>query len=182
MGIALTRLLQRAFPILKEQAKTIEILQNQSVIQEQEILNLQNQKALIEQHVGQLTTELTSANVKLEDLRLNSKRLVVFSGVCAFAVWLYIRKLDEELKEYQTDDSVDVTDADDLDHDDGEVIEVPDCLECIVCMEGQKEIMLDPCGHVCICRQCAETMRLPTGRVKCPVCRIRGEPRTVFIT
>ena len=180
MGIALTRLLQRAFPLLKEQAKTIEILQNQSVIQEQEILNLQNQKALIEQHVGQLTTELSSANIKLEDLRLNSKRLVVFSGVCAFAVWLYVRKLDEELKEYQAEEGV--IDDSDHDHDDGEVIDVPDCLECIVCMEHQKEIMLDPCGHVAICRQCAETMRLPTGRVKCPVCRIRGEPRTVFIT
>ena len=179
MGIALTRLLQRAFPLLKEQAKTIEILQNQAVIQEQEILNLQNQRALIEQHVGELTSELTSANVKLEDLRLNSKRLVVFGGVIAFAAWLYIRKLDEELKEYQ-DDIGCINDDNDNDHRD--VVEVPDSLECIVCMENPKEIMMEQCGHVCICRQCAETMRLPTGRVKCPVCRIRAETRTVFIS
>ena len=180
MGATLTKILQRVLPALKEHQKTLEILQNQNIIQEQEIAILKNQKALIEQHVGELTAELTTAQVIIEELRVNSKRLMLFSGFCALGCWLYIRKLEHD---HQEDDNCDDTDSTDDDvSDNHNTMMIPDSLECIVCMENAKEVMMEPCGHVCICRTCAEVMRLPSGRVKCPVCRIRAETRTVFIT
>jgi hypothetical protein len=43
------------------------------------------------------------------------------------------------------------------------------CRECAVCLQGDAEIsgwvMLRPCGHVCVCRECA------AGLVECPKCR-----------
>ena len=41
--------------------------------------------------------------------------------------------------------------------------------ECAVCLQGDAEIscwvMLRPCGHVCVCRECA------AGLKECPKCR-----------
>ena len=58
---------------------------------------------------------------------------------------------------------------------------IPDSLECIICSVNPKEVILKPCGHVCICCACAEKLCLPSGRVKCPVCRIEAETSKVFI-
>ena len=67
MGAALARLLQRAVPALKEQQKALEQLMNQDVIREQELISLRQQKELIEQQVGTLTTELTAAQLLIEE-------------------------------------------------------------------------------------------------------------------
>jgi len=37
--------------------------------------------------------------------------------------------------------------------------------ECTVCMNRQAEVALDPCGHLCVCQQCAGSV------AHCPVCR-----------
>ena len=105
------------------------------------------------------------------------KRILVLGGLFAVAGLLYIK----------THPHLEVREEEEDQESDGEVverpvIEIPDSLECIICMENLKEVMLEPCGHVCICRACAERLRLPSGRVKCPVCRIRAKTRTVFIT
>jgi len=36
---------------------------------------------------------------------------------------------------------------------------------CNLCMDKQKNIALMPCGHVCVCNECSESL------IKCPVCR-----------
>ena len=41
--------------------------------------------------------------------------------------------------------------------------------ECVVCMDSKKSHALVPCGHMCVCKKCAETI-LAT-RQLCPVCR-----------
>ena len=66
MGAALARFLQRAVPALKEQQKALEQLMNQDVIREQKLISLRQQKELIEQQVGTLTTELTAAQLLIE--------------------------------------------------------------------------------------------------------------------
>ena len=176
MGNVLMRILQRAVPAIKEHQKTIEILQNQNLLKDQEIIHLQTQRDLIEQQVGNLSSELAATNIRVEELKLTSKRILMVGGLCVVAGYFYI-------KTTQHQDRLDTDDANsEGDVEEREVIEVPDSLECIVCMTNMKEVMFDPCGHVCICRDCAERMRLPSGRVKCPVCRIRAETRTVFIT
>ena len=73
MGAALARLLQRAVPALKEQQKALQALQNQTVIKEQELVNLREQKDLIEQHVGVLTTELTAAQILIKELKWDAE-------------------------------------------------------------------------------------------------------------
>ena len=170
MGNLWVKLLQRAVPAMKEHQRTIEILTNQNIIKDQEIVSLKNQKEMIEQHVQSLAVEV-------EELKMNSKRILVLGGLFAVAGLLYIK----------THPHLEVREEEEDQESDGEVverpmIEIPDSLECIICMENLKEVMLEPCGHVCICRACAERLRLPSGRVKCPVCRIRAETRTVFIT
>ena len=111
-------------------------------------------------------------------MRLNSKRILMVGGLCVVAGYFYIKTT-----QHQHQDGPDTDDSNsEGEVGEREVIEVPDSLECIVCMTNMKEVMFDPCGHVCICRDCADRMRLPSGRVKCPVCRIRAETRTVFIT
>ena len=37
--------------------------------------------------------------------------------------------------------------------------------ECVVCMNAQRTTMLRPCGHVCVCSECAEAVST------CPLCR-----------
>lgn len=37
---------------------------------------------------------------------------------------------------------------------------------CVVCRENPKELILMPCGHVCLCEDCFESINS-----KCPVCR-----------
>ncbi|KAK3921935.1 Mitochondrial E3 ubiquitin protein ligase 1 [Frankliniella fusca] len=44
--------------------------------------------------------------------------------------------------------------------------ELPDSQLCIVCRENPKEVVLLPCGHVCICEDCSEDIS-----DLCPVCR-----------
>ena len=177
MGAIFTRL-QRVLPVLKEQLKTIEVLQSQEVINEQKIAILESQKAMLEQSVVTLSGELTSAHLLIDELKLNSNRLIIFSGVCALGAWLYIRKFDRDFLDHEDSEEVD----DDNPEDEYQPLEIPESVECIVCMERAREVMMEPCGHVCICRLCADTMRLPGGCVKCPVCRIRAETRTVFLT
>lgn len=49
---------------------------------------------------------------------------------------------------------------DDSDADDGEYTP-----ECIVCCAKPKNILLQPCNHVCACKECASKLS------SCPVCR-----------
>merc|ERR1712106_603042 len=176
MGAALSRLLQRAVPLLKEQQKALETLGNHAAIKEQELVILREQKELIEHHVGVLTTELGAAQILIEQLKWDAetkqKMLAVGLGVgAAVLVWLYLRKTTDDLEDEDEQDMLDMR----VD------IAVPDSLECIICMEGMKEVMMEPCGHVCCCRSCA--VRLMTNdRLRCPVCRGRADIRTVFIS
>ena len=51
----------------------------------------------------------------------------------------------------------------------GEGDNVPDSLQCVVCLGAEREVILLPCGHVCVCADCADTL-LSQGH-HCPVCR-----------
>ena len=42
--------------------------------------------------------------------------------------------------------------------------ELPDSLECVVCMEQPRSVMMEPCGHVCCCADCADRLRTPRQR------------------
>ncbi|XP_071442152.1 mitochondrial E3 ubiquitin protein ligase 1 [Hetaerina americana] len=44
--------------------------------------------------------------------------------------------------------------------------ELDDAQLCVVCRENPKEIILMPCGHVCLCEDCFDSINS-----KCPVCR-----------
>lgn len=49
-------------------------------------------------------------------------------------------------------------------------------LKCVVCLERERCMVLDPCQHACLCRECAERIylhpdRRPKRGGKCPLCR-----------
>jgi hypothetical protein len=41
--------------------------------------------------------------------------------------------------------------------------------ECILCMDADRRVVLRPCGHLCLCQQCADAV-LACDR-RCPLCR-----------
>ncbi|RUP47392.1 hypothetical protein BC936DRAFT_145788 [Jimgerdemannia flammicorona] len=41
--------------------------------------------------------------------------------------------------------------------------------ECVICISEAKSTVVLPCRHFCLCRDCAETLRLRNN--KCPICR-----------
>ncbi|XP_073277670.1 probable E3 ubiquitin-protein ligase LUL4 [Primulina huaijiensis] len=41
--------------------------------------------------------------------------------------------------------------------------------ECVICMTEPKDIAVLPCRHMCMCSNCAKTLRLQSN--KCPICR-----------
>lgn len=45
-------------------------------------------------------------------------------------------------------------------------INLDDNLRCVVCLENKKEIILLPCGHVCLCFGCSNQIISV-----CPICR-----------
>lgn len=47
------------------------------------------------------------------------------------------------------------------------IFEDPDDAECCTCMDANKNIVLAPCGHYCLCNTCANAL------VICPICRSR---------
>ena len=41
--------------------------------------------------------------------------------------------------------------------------------ECIICMVERSNTMVKPCKHLCLCKECSETVR---GKIDaCPICR-----------
>ena len=44
-----------------------------------------------------------------------------------------------------------------------------DC-ECVVCMDRDHEVVIVPCGHYCLCGECAQVIE-KTSSKKCPMCR-----------
>ncbi len=41
--------------------------------------------------------------------------------------------------------------------------------ECIICMDNTYEVILVPCGHYCLCKECATKLKL--SHSNCPLCR-----------
>lgn len=40
---------------------------------------------------------------------------------------------------------------------------------CVICLERGKEVAIAPCGHLCLCQSCSESLSQPSS--SCPVCR-----------
>jgi hypothetical protein len=41
---------------------------------------------------------------------------------------------------------------------------------CVVCMHYERNAIIEPCCHICLCERCANLMRTQASR-KCPMCR-----------
>jgi len=50
-----------------------------------------------------------------------------------------------------------------------EIDDLPDDKLCVVCLEYARNTLIAPCGHVCVCFECADTIK--TSRQPCPMCR-----------
>jgi hypothetical protein len=47
--------------------------------------------------------------------------------------------------------------------------------ECVICYQDGMASQVFPCGHLCVCNQCAADLD------KCPMCRAHGKPFRVYI-
>jgi hypothetical protein len=41
--------------------------------------------------------------------------------------------------------------------------------ECLVCLSEQRNTIIMPCGHMCVCLDCGEALR--SRKHNCPICR-----------
>jgi hypothetical protein len=53
-------------------------------------------------------------------------------------------------------------------------IEQDDENSCVICMESVADWVLLPCGHICMCRACSQTI-LSSSNKLCPLCRVQVE-------
>eukprot|EP00092_Neocalanus_flemingeri_P051259 GFUD01059562.1.p1 GENE.GFUD01059562.1~~GFUD01059562.1.p1 ORF type:complete len:131 (-),score=32.94 GFUD01059562.1:138-530(-) len=113
-------------------------------------------------------SELTAAQKLNEELKFENKRNLVLMGVGAVLVWLYVKR-KPEIKECDLDEVRSELEMRPVDS------AVPASLHCVICMEGTKEVMMEPCGHVCCCRKCA-SMLSNKGEIRCMSC-LQGEGR-----
>ena len=42
---------------------------------------------------------------------------------------------------------------------------------CVVCMENEKNVVLLPCTHLCLCKGCTKKIMSSCTQALCPVCR-----------
>ena len=42
---------------------------------------------------------------------------------------------------------------------------------CSVCLVEKVEVIIQPCSHVCLCRDCAKSILEKAMEKKCPICR-----------
>jgi len=47
-------------------------------------------------------------------------------------------------------------------------IDIPDDKLCVVCLETVRNTLIAPCGHVCLCFECADIVK---SKQSCPMCR-----------
>jgi hypothetical protein len=50
--------------------------------------------------------------------------------------------------------------------------------QCVICFERPREVLLQPCGHICACRKC--TSFVMDRRFNCPMCR-KGVTNTINV-
>lgn len=49
---------------------------------------------------------------------------------------------------------------------------VPDQLLCVICVDNPKMMMVQGCGHVCLCNRCADVISQgPIAQRRCPMCQ-----------
>jgi len=46
---------------------------------------------------------------------------------------------------------------------------------CVICLSSLKDTALFPCGHLCVCYECAVRIRFSPERNRCPLCRCHVE-------
>ena len=55
--------------------------------------------------------------------------------------------------------------------------DVSDKLICIICQENDREVVILPCKHLCLCQFCAD--KIKGNKKTCPVCR---QPISDYLT
>merc|ERR1711962_132009 len=186
MGNVFGRLLQRTFPTLRQYETQISKLQenNKTLMEERErqrtlIDNLVKEQEQEQQKIkvleeekekqGQLINVLENENIKLglvitkvkdQFSQLSTKYRLLIVGGRFFALVLYLRWRRERdarnLAEYRM-----------------VLLELPDNLTCVVCLENPRQEVLVPCGHICLCSSCVDSVGMEEGGLpfRCPVCR-----------
>ena len=112
---------------------------------------------------------------------MSTPLLIIFlMGIYSLVLLLM---LDEELEERKklANLKVDDTDEDlqDLAKKENviEVLEIePEDLNqenCVICMSKPRDFAFYPCGHQCLCEDCAQKFRTQARHNLCPICRYR---------
>ena len=76
------------------------------------------------------------------------------------------RPLIDNENKIQIEETKNDVDDDDNDNED-------DSKLCIVCLDGDRDHIIIPCGHICVCKTCKKLYE--TDNATCPMCRVKVE-------
>ncbi|CAB4042490.1 E3 ubiquitin ligase Rnf157-like, partial [Paramuricea clavata] len=111
-------------------------------------------------------SNITMANIeKLSDetytIKLLKQKQMV-DGLCYLLHEIYGLESKEETEEGE-DKQTEISDDDYDDYTDENVV-------CVVCMSDTRDTLMLPCKHLCVCSDCASSLR--SGSNNCPICRV----------
>jgi len=97
--------------------------------------------------------------------------LKVFIGIGVFISGAALWKLYKKMKTKEdAEEQLDTIRAERSNRSSGEEEDnVPLNIQCVVCLGAEREVLLQDCGHVCVCADCADEL-IKAGH-SCPVCR-----------
>lgn len=48
---------------------------------------------------------------------------------------------------------------------------IEESADCVICLSNNRNTIIMPCRHICLCGECAEVLR--KNKSDCPICRTR---------
>ena len=58
---------------------------------------------------------------------------------------------------------------------------IPETWNCIICLSKPRNVVMDPCMHLCICLDCSKQL-LQNRMRKCPICRKKVVMKKIFVS
>jgi len=107
--------------------------------------------------------------------------LVFFGGAGVIIAYMMVRKwlkLRYSRRHVREEDDIlrDLRESRRQPTDEDEERDLPDWQRCVVCLVRNREVIVLPCGHVCLCADCMVLINQQNVRQRnCPMCRHRIE-------
>ena len=93
-----------------------------------------------------------------------------------FGLWSWQKTREEEIRNERLNDEIRRLNSANMKNSSAE--------KCTVCLSNPFEILFQPCGHVCVCQDCARKLQKSSRfETKCPICRtVIGDSQRIYLS